>query len=220
MVSMRLYHFMYKKYALKSIKERRLKISMIDDLNDPFEALTFKLPSRQLRDKFEKDRADFANKYGLLCFSKKWSNALMWSHYSDRHRGICLGFEVGGDNLFEIEYTAHRVMHKLSRFKLGTGDSTIRKCLQTKYASWSYEQEVRRIEPLDNKEQDANGLRYTRFDDKLQLAEVIIGPRLQNSRAEIQAALAGMSENIEVTNSRLAFTSFHVVRQNNRDLQN
>jgi Protein of unknown function (DUF2971) len=219
MASMRLYRFFNKKYALKGIRERRIKISTIDELNDPFEALMFQLPSPSLRKKFEKDRSAFARKYGLLCFSKVWSNALMWSHYADRHRGICLGFEIDQKDLVEVSYTAHRVMNKLPRVKFGTGDATIRKCLGTKYASWSYEQEVRRIESLEDREQDSCGVRYTQFSEGLKLVGVIIGSRLQDSRVEIQDALGDLVGQVELINARLAFTSFWVVRQNNKNLQ-
>ncbi|MEA3226776.1 MAG: DUF2971 domain-containing protein [Planctomycetota bacterium] len=30
---------------------------------------------------------------GVLSLSEKWSNILMWSHYADSHRGICIGFD-------------------------------------------------------------------------------------------------------------------------------
>jgi hypothetical protein len=31
-------------------------------------------------------------KFGIICFSQHPDNILMWSHYTDHHRGICLGF--------------------------------------------------------------------------------------------------------------------------------
>jgi hypothetical protein len=31
---------------------------------------------------------------GLLCFGADWSSSVMWSHYADKHKGICLGFDV------------------------------------------------------------------------------------------------------------------------------
>jgi len=34
---MRFYHFLSQKYALKALKKKRLKLSVIDKLNDPFE---------------------------------------------------------------------------------------------------------------------------------------------------------------------------------------
>jgi hypothetical protein len=33
-------------------------------------------------------------RFTLLCFSADWSHPLIWAHYSDKHRGLCLGFEI------------------------------------------------------------------------------------------------------------------------------
>ena len=30
----------------------------------------------------------------ILCFSRNWDNLLLWSHYGDRHMGVCLGFDI------------------------------------------------------------------------------------------------------------------------------
>lgn len=38
---MRIYKFLSKEFALKSLRERRLKISLLSQLNDPFEMLPF-----------------------------------------------------------------------------------------------------------------------------------------------------------------------------------
>ena len=36
----------------------------------------------------------FLSNSSVACFSKNWSNFLMWSHYASGHSGICLEFEV------------------------------------------------------------------------------------------------------------------------------
>ena len=33
--------------------------------------------------------------YGLLCLSQNNDNILMWSHYADSHKGVCLIFDYG-----------------------------------------------------------------------------------------------------------------------------
>jgi len=220
MVSTRLYHFMCKKYALKSIIERRLKISMINDLNDPFEAFKFKIPGRFFRKKFHLDRLSFSQRYGILCFSKKWSNPLMWSHYSDCHRGVCLGFDVSGENLLPVDYVDKRADHRRPLTKNPDRDEIIRSCLKTKYASWCYEEEVRRVELLEDSEKGQDNLRYTPFSQDLVLREIIIGARLQNSRNEIEQSLGNLRDLVEVINTRLAFNSFHIMRQKNSKLWN
>jgi hypothetical protein len=219
---MRAYRFLCETYAMKSIKERRLKISIIDELNDPFEALMFKLPNKSLRRQFQKEKTKFSKKYGLLCFSKVWSNSLMWSHYADRHRGICLGFDMPQSELIHVDYNAHRMIDNKGVLRVDSpvDERIIKTCLGTKYASWLYEQEVRRIESLQDKEMDDQERRYTRFSAELNLVEVIIGPSLRRARAKIENALGGLGNSVEIIHSRLAFNSFRVVRQRNKKLWN
>ena len=42
---MRAYKFLNAEFGLESLKEKRLKISTIHELNDPFELQPFKVPS-------------------------------------------------------------------------------------------------------------------------------------------------------------------------------
>jgi hypothetical protein len=39
-------------------------------------------------------RTTWAATHGMLCFSSDWSDPVIWAHYSDKHRGVCLGFEI------------------------------------------------------------------------------------------------------------------------------
>src|SRR5690606_10306833 len=31
---------------------------------------------------------------GVCCFSASFSSPLLWSHYSDQHRGLCIGYDL------------------------------------------------------------------------------------------------------------------------------
>jgi hypothetical protein len=46
---MRLYYLTAQKWAKKIVEERRIKVSLLDDLNDPFELLPHVLPSAKHR---------------------------------------------------------------------------------------------------------------------------------------------------------------------------
>lgn len=35
------------------------------------------------------------SRYGITCFTRKNDNLLMWAHYADFHKGICLEFDIG-----------------------------------------------------------------------------------------------------------------------------
>src|SRR5574337_2128898 len=51
---------------------------------------------------------------GISCFSKSFNKTLMWSHYADKHAGVCLGFtinplNVGKDFMMLCVRYAHEV---------------------------------------------------------------------------------------------------------------
>lgn len=91
---MRLYQFNSAKHSLSNIRNRRLKISKINELNDPFDCKPARDPEALLNGLLEDHWSNLANAIGILCFSEDWKQPLMWGHYADSHRGICLGFDV------------------------------------------------------------------------------------------------------------------------------
>jgi hypothetical protein len=105
---MRVYHILPAKYAIEDLERRRLKIARLDDLNDPFELMSCELPTPAHREAFQHYKASVARRYGALCFSRAWKNPVLWSHYGDKHKGICLGFDVPDEAIRPIIYTATR----------------------------------------------------------------------------------------------------------------
>ena len=54
-------------------------------------------------------KAHYNEEIGLLCFSKNWDNPVQWAHYADKHRGLCLGFDVVDSFLAEVKYKEERL---------------------------------------------------------------------------------------------------------------
>src|SRR6185369_16167015 len=100
------YHLTRAEHALSAIALRRLKISRFRDLNDPFELIGADLRDKDDRKQFRALQIALQEKYGVLCFSRSWSHPLLWSHYADKHRGICLGFDIPDDDLENVIYVA------------------------------------------------------------------------------------------------------------------
>lgn len=90
----RAYHFISLQHGLDDLRRQHLKISRLDDLNDPFELWAIAQPDRRVRQALKNTKDEMAQQCGLLCFSLDWHNPLLWSHYADRHRGIALGFDI------------------------------------------------------------------------------------------------------------------------------
>jgi hypothetical protein len=178
---MRVYKFLSSEFAMKDIWERRIKISEISDLNDPFELIPCDLADPKhlhavlaMRDQMTRNR-------GLLCFSSSWTNPLLWAHYSDKHRGICLALDVPDDVARAVHYVEERLTWEQPTQEFMT------KLLWTKFAPWSYEAEIR---AFVTREEHEGGRYFFHFGEKLSLQQVIVGHRCCIERGEISAAMA------------------------------
>jgi Protein of unknown function (DUF2971) len=191
---------------------------MLDDLNDPFELLSPELSDSKLRNAFMSVKRQLSKKRGVLCFSESWQSSVMWSHYADKHKGVCLEFEVPQDLLAKIRYNHSRltnVIRLLDSSKSKSREDTVKRLLTTKFAHWRYEQERRIFCGLEVKDEDGNY--FADFSETLMLKAIIVGPRSRITRTEVKNSIraAKFKHEIESFKSRLAFRSFRVVR--NRD---
>jgi hypothetical protein len=87
----RVYKFTSAYYGLMDLEQRHLKLSTIDDLNDPFDLSSVDTTDPQINNALTAYIQHFRANYGLLCFSRNWDNLLLWSHYGASHTGLCFG---------------------------------------------------------------------------------------------------------------------------------
>lgn len=89
---------------------------------------------------------------GVLSLSATWSSALMWSHYAEEHRGICIEYDTTEQvhpQLMSVSYRAPRSIKtsELWRWKMLDEIDAKRRILQTYFYSksgeWKYEKEWR-----------------------------------------------------------------------------
>ncbi|MEO9474582.1 MAG: DUF2971 domain-containing protein [Cyclobacteriaceae bacterium] len=84
--------------------------------------------------------------YRMACFSKLSDEVLMWSHYADRHKGVCVGFDF--PHLYEDKFILVPVIYedKIEPFSgLANNLEVILHWLTTKSKRWEYEEEIRAI---------------------------------------------------------------------------
>jgi len=125
----------------------RIKVARFSLLNDPFELLAPKFANSILRKSMSKFKREFDKKNGVVCFSADWVDPVLWTHYGARHTGICLGFNVKRDILRKVKYVTDR----MTEFSGGSVDRALEDAIvQTKFASWRYENEHRILVPLNN----------------------------------------------------------------------
>jgi hypothetical protein len=215
---MRLYFFAEAKWAVDNIHNGRLKVCRFLDLNDPFE-----LFAGEQHKPFRKNMKVWAKtlneQHGLLCFSRSWRNPLMWSHYGDRHKGICLAFDVEGTE--KINYEPERLFlgNQWPSASAPAGapadlPNELRKLLlTTKFKDWEYERERRLVLPLEGLKKE-EGRFFKCFDDRLKLVAVIAGPRCcVKWKTRLEGVVKKSLVRPKLIKARLAFMGFEVVPQ-------
>ncbi len=206
------YHLTPEAHALSNIALGRIKITRFSDANDPFEVLGLHFGEWKTR-KLVRAFKNLQNATtGLLCFSGNWTNPVLWSHYADKHRGMCLGFDVEKTEAQPVEYQDERLLEKLDE----VSDPSLlpmalqRRLLKTKSHHWRYEEEFRRFVTLSSAVRDREKL-FWPFDNCMRLIEVVLGPESRLDVLETRAMVAAMTPGVSVFRSRLAFKSFRVV---------
>jgi hypothetical protein len=211
---MQAYHFIAAAHGLDDLRRRRLKIATLDELNDPFDLLGVNLGDQPLRHAFRVMRDELSKSHGLLCFSRDWRNPVLWSHYADRHRGLCFAFDIPDDLVGPVHYSRRRlaVDAESLRNPRQLSPNQARELLFTKFSHWRYENEVRGFVTLEDRDPET-GLYFADFGEKLRLAGVIVGAQSDISRGKLGDALGNLQPTVEVFKARLAFRTFRVVRQ-------
>lgn len=209
----RVYHFINRKYGIAAIRDRKLKISTLLGLNDPFELLAHDVRDRSVRGFLNLAKNQFANEFGIICFSKESTSPVQWAHYADRHAGLCLGFDIAVDLLREVSYVDGR-FDNFSFPDSDKEDEWAGKVLGTKFNQWSYEKEVRVFADL----KDRQGRFYFKeFDDFMALKEVQVGFNCSITRVELSELLRGYS-GINFFKVRPSFGKFEMIENKNTSL--
>jgi hypothetical protein len=150
--------------------------------------------------------------------SRSWQHPLLWGHYADKHKGICLGFEVQDENFFEpVNYVDSRPTLKdfgcssLSEIK----ESQMRQILFTKWDAWAYEEEYRAYVSL-NESDPVTDLHFATFNPALKLTDIIVGQRCNITRKEVDLLTSKFDHPIRAFKTRSGFKGFEIVENQRR----
>ena len=203
------------KWAKVILRERRLKLSRFNESNDPFELNL--IDSRdQSRREIVRMLVEHHNKNtGMICFGKTWQNPVMWAHYAEKHKGVCLGFSIASSVISEVNYTDRKIDVDVGLYLPSGGLSAdlIKKTLLTKSTAWQYEAEWRVLAQLETPD-PSNGLYYTDFAEQLELRSVIIGYRCSWTPADVVSIIGhNVTSPVRIFKARPAFGRFEMVEQ-------
>jgi hypothetical protein len=124
---------------------------------------------------------------GIFSMSAKRDNLLMWSHYADYHRGICVEFKTTGGKLFGCDIRNIDYDDKYPKFTVydDMDVERVRKYICTKSLDWEYEEEWRIL-------YKRTGCQFFLSENE-ELSGVILGARI--SRRNKELVLKCLSEN-------------------------
>jgi len=143
--------YIIRKVALKSVLNLHPKVSD-KEANEAAEVVTKKILSDHHDEASNQFKMmlcrEFNDKAGVLCLAATNSDILMWSHYADCHKGICLEFRTDiKDSIFNkaepfiySDQYPHLDLDELAEFEQLQNWAT---WMLTKSSHWSYEKEWR-----------------------------------------------------------------------------
>ena len=146
---------------------------------------------------------------GIVSFAERDDCPLMWSHYADQHRGICLGYSVPEKATGDVEKVAYGGDRLVKASDVGAmlgGNDEARARVDAavmlrKAESWSYEREWRLI-----------GRRGT-AGSLLEMEEVIFGMKCKESvKYTIMKALEDRTRSVEFYEMREERGTFNLCK--------
>lgn len=210
--------------TLQNLAQQKLWASFPTDFNDPFE---FRVSRAAALAQVNSLRAEYPEvvtlpeaeiceaicsrieaelqQFGVTCFTENPTDILMWSHYADHHRGMCLCLDLDEEafrgGTFRVIYAENYPSPDLSQ---GWHSDGLGKILFTKSKHWAYEKELRRINT------NGEGL----FDYPGKLASVIFGCRCSTADRQTIMSILATKSGVEYLEAELSSQSYTINLKN------
>jgi hypothetical protein len=163
----------------------RLKLNTNSELADRLR--------RELREAYQQNQS-IGLTCGVLSLSTRRDDPLMWAHYADSCRGICIGVTFDNNDLsnselipLAVEYADELPVLNAAKFFDGTPENVmdmLRVFYGTKYKAWSHESELRLVSLRGDVALELPG----------RITEVILGEKVEAAAAsEVLDAIRGRS---------------------------
>lgn len=181
-----------------SLREAEKIISLVDSRLKGRSKQRERVLKLDIREELLKTYSD-----GVFCLAEKSDCPLMWSHYGDQHKGICIGYsvpEAAISKVSKVSYNKKRVVDVRDIAEMLAGNDEAKQRVDHavqfwKASEWKYEKEWRLI--------GDRGL----AGNVLELDEIIFGLRCED---EIKFSL------IQAMKRRSRKVEFYEIRENGR----
>jgi tetratricopeptide (TPR) repeat protein len=180
--------FKYKTFCtntIDSLMNGYLYFSNITKLNDPIDIPLIEMSSQPQFTMLHVDPKDIE----VLSLSQEENNTLMWSHYADSHKGICIGYQFTSLPSFIGWDFVNYIPESYDYNRAGKSKGLISAGFYSKHENWKYEKEVRLVtfKNKKNKIKYAYPINPEEKDKKVEcyIAEITLGYRFKESHLKI-----------------------------------
>lgn len=200
-------------YLIENLKEQYLYLNA-GDFNDPFELIIADRVTGNI---------NYVDGLHILCLTNSYQNKLMWSHYADSHKGVCLTVELPKRVVFPVCYTGKRVYIDSDVDKIiETGKGTIKRNLKRnmddiserkklaliKDQKWRYEKEYRIIiDEKDKGEKEAENVRIkgNKWFIPVRIKNIYMGIKFEKNDAGLKNDIRRICTNKNISMTRMCF---------------
>lgn len=150
----------------------------------------------------------------ITCFSEKFDNLLMWSHYSNAHKGVCIGFDLKKLYVSIKKFRPALIKVKYTNEFLRTDYFTntkeaIGNWYRIKSDCWSYEKEIRIV--LTNLKLDSTKQIYIPID-KESISAIYLGSNVESKdENQIRSICSEQLPKAKILKMRLKNDSFNLI---------
>ncbi len=200
------------KNGVNILQFKALKLSRIDEFNDPFEFRIATCESSEVSKAAQAVYEHLKESLRVICFTRNDNNLIMWGHYSRNHTGLLIKFDtdlirVNGETISSVlKKVCYRKKLKLptNRFRKlppSKQRETMKPIAYWKYADWKYEDEYRAIVNFDKS-------KYKRYIDlpSKAILEVVIG---MNCSLETELQIIRLAKQEEFNHLKLKRATIH-----------
>ena len=197
-----LYKYVRLKHVADILDNHRIYLSNGIDFNDPFEI--------KIKDRYTKTTRHIEGLH-ILSLTNSYRNKLIWSHYTDSHKGVCVVLEVPDRLVYPICYSTKRVFEDSDIDEI-ISSSTInakknvnvnysllsknKKIAYVKDKKWLYEKEYRIV--FDKHDEERLIFEGGKWYMSVKIKRIYLGVNFEKNETEIQKEIIDACERNKV----------------------
>lgn len=106
----------------------------------------FTIHGYEYMDRLRNNITNTLDRIGIYCLTSKSTNMVMWSHYANEHKGICIEYKPNTITAWKVQYSdVYPTLNLMDWVGNNITNNDIITAINTKLNDWSYEYEYRRI---------------------------------------------------------------------------